>query len=115
MANLIDVRPKKAVKITLLDGVEREVKLTLNAMAELEDRFGSVDKAFELLDKNSMKALRAVLWASLIHEDPELTEQQVGNLMDINYMQELTSSLSTAFGQDMPSAEALTNGDDPNV
>ena len=106
MANLTDVK-SKAVKITLTDGVERTIKFTLNAMAELEDRYGSVEEAFKQLDNNSIKAVRCILWAGLIHEDPDLTEQQVGNLIDIQYMQELMESLGTAFDADMPKAEKL--------
>lgn len=106
MANVIDVKPKP-VKITLSDGVERTIKFTLNAMAELEDRYGSVEEAFKQLDNNSIKAVRCILWAGLIHEDPDLTEQQVGNLIDIQYMQELMASLSDAFDVDMPEAEKL--------
>ena len=34
MANVKDVK-SKAVKITLTDGVERTIKFTLNAMAEI--------------------------------------------------------------------------------
>ena len=106
MANLTDVK-SKAIKITLTDGVERTIKFTLNAMAELEDRYGSVEEAFKQLDNNSIKAVRCILWAGLIHEDPDLTEQQVGNLIDIQYMQELMESLGTAFDADMPKAEKL--------
>lgn len=114
MANVKDVK-SKAVKITLTDGVEREIRFTLNAMAELEDRYGSVDEAFKQLDNNSIKALRCVLWAGLIHEDPSLTEQQVGNLIDIQYMQELMTSLGTAFDANMPVPEKLDGAQDPNV
>lgn len=109
MANVTDVK-SKAVKITLNDGVEREVKFTLNALAELEDRFGSVDAAFDLLEKkNSMKALRTILWAGFIHQDESLTEKQVGNLIDLGYMQDLIKSLNVAFENDMSKADTVPN------
>ena len=114
MANVKDVKPK-AVKITLTDGVERTIKFTLNAMAELEDRYGSVEEAFKQLDNNSIKAVRCILWAGLIHEDPDLTEQQVGNLIDIQYMQELMASLGEAFDADMPEPEKLTDNSEPKL
>lgn len=114
MANVKDVK-SKAVKITLTDGVERTIKFTLNAMAELEDRYGSVDEAFKQLDNNSIKAVRCILWAGLIHEDPDLTEQQVGNLIDIQYMQELMSSLGEAFDADMPESEKLPETAEPKL
>lgn len=114
MANVKDVK-SKAIKITLNDGVERTIKFTLNALAELEDRYGSVDEAFKQLDNNSIKAVRCILWAGLIHEDPELTEQQVGNLIDIQYMQELMASLGEAFDADMPEPEKLPENAEPKL
>ena len=114
MANVKDVK-SKAVKITLTDGVERTIKFTLNAMAELEDRYGSVEEAFKQLDNNSIKAVRCILWAGLIHEDPDLTEQQVGNLIDIQYMQELMASLGEAFDADMPEPEKLPETAEPKL
>lgn len=102
MSNVADVKGK-TIKITLLDGVERELKFTLNALAELEDEFGSVDAAFEKLEKqNSMKALRAVLWAGLLWKEPEITEKQVGDLIDLSLMQDIAQSLNDAFEADMP-------------
>ena len=114
MSNVKDVKSKD-IKITLNDGVERTIKFTLNALAELEDRYGSVDEAFKQLDNNSIKAVRCILWAGLIHEDPELTEQQVGNLIDIQYMQELMTSLGDAFDADMPKTEKLPENTEPKL
>ena len=115
MANVKDVKAA-AVKITLTDGVERTIKFTLNAMAELEDRYGSVEAAFKQLDNGSIKAVRCILWAGLIHEDPDLTEQQVGNLIDLQYLQELMSSIGDAFDNDMPNEQSLPEeaGQNPN-
>lgn len=100
MSNLREVKPKVKT-ITLTDGVEREIRYTLNAMAEMEDKFGSVQAAFEALDKGSMKAIRFILWAGLMHneEDP-LTEQQVGNLIDINYLTKLNEAMADALSDD---------------
>lgn len=113
MANLHDVR-RKAVKITLSDGIERELKYTLNALAELEDKFGSVDAAFKALDAGSIKAVRFVLWAGMMHIEPVLTEWQVGNLIDLQQMEEMMAILGTAMHDDMPEPlpEVAT---DPNV
>ena len=116
MANLKDAK-SKPVKITLTDGVERTLRFTLNAMAELEDKYGSVDEAFAALDKGSIKAVRFILWAGLMHEDENLTEQQVGNLIDIQYMQELLDTVEIALDSDMPDqAEPakLTDGNTSN-
>ena len=109
MSNVADVK-NKTVKITLNDGVERTLKFTLNALAELEDKFGSVQAAFDKLEKeNSMKALRAILWAGFLHEDANLTEREVGNLIDIAYMQQLVESLGEAFEGDVGTSEVVPN------
>lgn len=115
MSNIADVKPK-AIKIALSDGVQRTVRFTLNALAELEDRYGSVQIAFDKLEKeNSMKALRCILWAGFLHESPDLTEQEVGNLIDIAYMQELVGSLNSALGQDLAPEEEQVGEQVPNV
>ena len=101
MSNLRDVKSKKT-SITLSDGVERELKFTLNALAEMEDRYGSVDAAFKALEANSIKAVRLVLWAGLLHTEEGLTEQQVGNLIDVQCMENIMSSIGTAMKNDMP-------------
>lgn len=116
MANLKDVKSKNNT-IKLLDGVERVIKFDLNAMAELEDKYGSVEAAFEALEKNSIKALRFILWAGLVHEDESLTERQVGSLIDMKYMQDIMDNLGEALESDMPSEEedvGTTEGTDPN-
>lgn len=105
MAGAKDVRAlrdSKPVKITLTDGVERTLRFTLNAMAELEEKYGSVDTAFEQLDKGSFKAIRTILWAGLMHDEPTLTEQQVGNLMDLQSMAAMMETVGLAVKQDTP-------------
>lgn len=105
MSNLKDARPR-VKKITLNDGVAREVRFTLNAMAELEDRYGSVDAAFKALDTGSIKAARCVLWAGMIDTDENLTEQQVGKLIDIECMNRIMEELSNAMLEDMPAEDS---------
>ena len=105
MSNIKDVR-SKGTSITLSDGVERTLKFTLNALAELEDRYGSVDAAFKKLDENSIKAVRFTIWAGLLHTEEGLTEQQVGNLIDIECMESIMRSIEGAMTSDMPKEEA---------
>lgn len=109
MANLKDARPQ-ITHIKLRDGIEREIIFTLNAMAELEDRYGSVDAAFEAVEKGSIKAVRLVLWAGLMHSEEGLTEKQVGDLIDIQCMEDIMSTVGDALGNNMPDKkEAVPN------
>ena len=114
MSNLREVKPRVKT-ITLNDGVERELRFTLNAMAEMEDMYGSVDAAFKKLDEGSIKAARFILWAGLLHyEDPSLTEQRVGNLIDLHSMQKIMQSMSEAMAEDMPQPDANGDANIPN-
>lgn len=106
MAN-VELVKKKSILITLSDGIERELIYTLNAMAELEDKYGSVDIAFKKLEEGSMKAIRYVLWAGLLHDESKpLTELQVGSLIDISQMSNLMATMNGAFDADLPEDKA---------
>ena len=108
MANVKQVKTRVKT-ITLSDGVEREIRFTLNAMAEMEDKYGSIDEAFKALDDGSIKAARFILWAGLLHNDENLTEQQVGNLIDMDCLNDIFETMSEALGEDMP--ENNNNGE----
>lgn len=101
MSNVNDVRPK-VTHITLSDGNEYEVKFTLNAMAELEEKYGTVEDAFKALEQGSIKASRFILWAGLMHSG--LSEKQVGELVDVQCIQNIMSKLEEAMTNDLPPA-----------
>ena len=115
MSNLKDARKKKAI-IKLSDGVEREVKFTLNVMADLEDEYGSVDAAFAALNDGKIKTLRHFIWAGLSSGEEPLTELQIGNLIDMSELQEILSPLNSALGDDLPEpAEVIASAQDGEV
>jgi hypothetical protein len=89
----------------LLDGKKRFLRYTNNAIVQLEEALGTSKRALlgkmqrAALDAQAiaedpertvyldtydvpMRQLRALLWAGLIHEDPTLTLEEVGDLMD---------------------------------
>jgi hypothetical protein len=109
MANLNDARAK-VTHITLSDGVKRELKYTLNALAEMEDRYGSIDVAFQTLEAGSIKAVRFFLWAGLLHTEENLTEMQIGSMIDVQALEEIMATVGDAFANDMPTkGEQLPN------
>ena len=107
MADLNKVKKLEPVMITLTDGIERELKFTLNSMAELEDRYGSVEEAFNKLESQSFKAIRFIIWAGLLSNKPMLSEEQVGDLLDMVSITEISSKLGQALGQDLPSEDEV--------
>jgi hypothetical protein len=97
----------KEISITLNDGVKRTLRYDLNALAELEDLYGSADAAFKKTEKGSIKTLRDVLWVGLLHAEPNLTSHDVGALIDINDMQGIVDQVGLAIGADMPDKETV--------
>ena len=112
MANVSDVKPKKRF-VDLGDGVEREVVFSLNAMAELEEKYGSIDAAFNKVKSGSIAAVRFLLWTIMHDNDEMLTERQVGSMIRLDNINEVMETLITALEDQMP--EDVSVEDDPNA
>lgn len=98
--NLKEIRnPKVLVQLDK----ERSLRFDLNAFAEIEEKFGDIDQAMNLVEAGNVKAIRFVVWAGLIHEDENLSEKEVGRMIDaynlpavsVSLIQALTGSLPT--------------------
>ena len=105
MSNLRDIRTK-LIPIQL--DKERHLKFDLNAFAELEDIYGDINNAFEAMQKGSIKAIRAMLWAGLVHEDKTLTIEQVGSMIDMSNINDVISAISKAISEALPQTEGET-------
>ncbi|MCS0827383.1 gene transfer agent family protein [Cytobacillus firmus] len=87
-------KEKGIVSITL--DKERTLRFTLNSLAEIEDKLGvPLSKMAEL--ELGIKTVRTMLWAGLIHEDEDLTEKEVGNMVDFTNLNEVQTKVSEAF------------------
>lgn len=91
--------------VTIMLDKERHMLLNLNAMCAFEEVTG--ESLFRGVDPEKMgaKELRALLWACLIHEDENLTLEQVGSWIDTGNMAEIAESITQAFQNAMPEAE----------
>lgn len=97
MSKKSKVRDVKIENIQVELDKTRTLRFDLNAFAELEDNFGTIDEALAAMEKGSIKALRAVLWAGLVHEDEELTIKSVGSLITLADLPKLTDSINKAI------------------
>jgi len=84
---------------------ERNLKFDLNAFIELEEKYGDIDTAFKDIEGGKMKAIRTVLWAGLVHEDESLTEKQVGALVTVSNLNEITDKLTEAVNVSLPTGD----------
>ena len=87
-----------------LKGRVYEMNFDLNAMAELEDIFGTLQIAIAELKKKKLKAVRSFLYAVLKSTDESLTEFEVGKLIDMNNFtsieKAITKLINNAFEED---------------
>jgi len=94
-----DVIPKK-VAIEL--DKKRHLVYDLNALSALEETYGAVDQAFAEVEKGSAKAIRALLWAGLISEDPELTLTKAGMLVGLSGLTIVSNKILEAIEAALP-------------
>ena len=85
-----------------LGGKDRELRYDLNAIAAIGDRLklsGRLnDLAADLLGKPlPLSALRTILWAGLICDQPDLTEEEVGSWVDLDNFAEVWERFFTLF------------------
>lgn len=83
----------------------RILKFDLNSFAELEERYGSVEDAMLVLQSGTIKGIRTLLWCGLIHDDEQLTERQVGAMIGIGDLAELSEKLTDAMSTALPAVE----------
>lgn len=111
---------KKTDNVTVeLGGRKRRLQFDMNAFGELEIKYGSIEAAMKAMESGSMKDLKVVLWAGLIHEeisafDPDsgeplgynITPYQVGGMITSPTMlPEISKALAQAIGGSLPEAE----------
>jgi hypothetical protein len=90
---------------------KRTLKYTLYSFALMEAKYGSVDKAMEEMQKGRIATIIFMLYVGLIHEDKTLTEEYVGELVDVRDVEEVAAKMSEIMGVDMPEK----NGENPNA
>lgn len=89
----------------------RHLKLDLNAMANFEKATG---KSFTEIGKDlSAQNIRALLWASLLHEEPKLSQNDVGGWIDVTNMSYVAKKLGELTNKSMPKSEANEGGEAP--
>lgn len=117
-----DLRPRGVPVV--LEGEERYFLFTLNTIDELQDKFGkSMTEILEELteEETAANVLRDLVTVLLNKEAererrlggreiPEVTREEVGDLIGMDNIGELVVAILKAYGISMPEAE----DDDPN-
>ena len=75
------------------------MRFDLNTFCLLEEKFDDIEAALLALEKGKMKAIRIILQIGLSHEDPELTEEDAGKLVNIGNLEAVCAALLNALGE----------------
>lgn len=100
----------KQVGVVLKLDKERHLVFDLNAFCELEDKYGSMEKALDEMGKGSMKAIRLMLYLGLSSEDETLTEKQVGRLINVETLPSVMNSITLAAELSTPKPDSKQSG-----
>lgn len=100
--------------IGTFDCQQRYVRFDLNAFAEMEKLYGSMEAANEALSRGTMQDIRKILWLGLIHDQAvldevtgepikyNLTVYQVGKWLTPSNMKEVMQKLMDAINGSLP-------------
>jgi len=101
MSNASDVKSKE-VRV-VLQGKVYTLKYDLNSFVALEEEFNAeIEEVLNKMQNGSVKALRALLWAGLIHQDESLTAKDVGKMIDLASLEDIMKKVNTAVKAALP-------------
>lgn len=87
-----------------IGGKERHLLFSLNALDEIQDKFGGYDKLAEVFNQENKDWIKNTKWllALLVNEgaeegEPEVTEKQVGRWIHTGNIVEVQSAILKAF------------------
>lgn len=93
MSKLSEIKPGATIKLDK----QRTLRFTLNSLALVEERYGDMQKAAELAQSGKISVIRTLLWAGLVHEDNALSEEQVGDMVDMTNLETVVKAIEQAF------------------
>jgi hypothetical protein len=88
----------------------RTLILDFNALCRVEEVTG-VSMLIGEPAFSSMRMMRALVWAGLLHEDPSLTVEHVGKLLGEADASDVLEKIVTAYAVSMPDAEVNEEGE----
>ncbi|CAM3775397.1 hypothetical protein [Alkalicoccus chagannorensis] len=74
----------------------RTMYITLGAMAKFEEHRG---KSIDKMDEESLIDVLTFVWVSMLHEDPDLTYEQVGHAIHPGNMEDVFDKIKDAMQQ----------------
>lgn len=84
---------------------KRTFRFDWRALVKLEQETGLTStEVYQRIADGSLATINAAIWAGLIHEDPELTTEDVLGMVDTRKISDVAEALSRALQDAMPEA-----------
>lgn len=95
---------------------ERHILFDLNALCEIEDKYGDIYKAISSLSSQpKMNDIRYMLYVGLCHEDDNLTDKKVGKLITLQNVTDVIEAVGKAMDMSLPDKKEESENDGKNV
>ena len=109
------LKTKKSAPTTFdLGGVTYKMSMDFNVMSELEEVYGDINKALNDLQLMKVKAIRAVIYATVKVENEEITLKEVGSMLDMSFMQDFARKMGLVMADSMPEKDEDENEEGKN-
>ena len=108
------MRPTAPVVKIMLDR-ERTLRFDFNAFCAFEKQTGKSALSGEVWLKPDATTTRALLWAAFLHEDSTLKVSDVGAMIHVGNLKEVTDKIQEAATAASPEPTGDAEGGDPNV
>lgn len=102
---MTETRAIERVQVRLSDGVERTLRYTLRAMKEAREEFGGSITSMETLRKLDETNLGKLLWYGLRADQPELTVEQIEELIEPTMFRDLMDCYTRAVSASLPESK----------
>lgn len=114
-----DIMPVKGIKVKIGDE-DHTLRFTMRSLAWLAEKYGSVTAALEAFDGmrergmgvKELTAMGDLTYASLLHENGNITPQSVMDTLDIGDAIELIPSLMAAYMQAMGQGKKIDKAEE---
>jgi hypothetical protein len=99
----------------MLDGKEYTLRMDLNALSDFESMTGKSIMRGGLTDINNLELsdARGLLWACMVQDDESLTIRQVGRMIHMGNLGEITEVIQKLVAGAMPDTQEEAEGSDP--
>ncbi|GAA0109245.1 tail assembly chaperone [Clostridium tertium] len=91
----------KGIKFNL-QGTDYELRFDMNTFCELEEVYGDINTAFEDLQNQKIKAIRALIYSAIKVENENVTLKEVGQMLTLQDMEKLGTAINEALLIAMP-------------